>query len=371
VYNAAEPAAPMTKEKLIETGKDVADFATDFIPGVSEAKDIYSLSENVSKGDYVGAGIDATSLALGIVPGVGDVARKGFRSVAKSLRRQDINEAEKFLDDPDSLQKWRDDPVNKVDKTEKKRRETRKYPEQAQALESGLMSGPEYRRYIRENQPATKFTLDDLQTMVPTFKATVGALGKSKASKGIVGLNKNIEKGTIVDSRLDIPAYNDYNTWVASMTLPNKGGNVYGRTAVLKNVDFSTSMSGEKILKIAKDEKTKTPMATMKGEWQDLSDEEAFDLAQKYLADPKSGYVQVGFNPERHSFFYDKDTMMPIFEAEEVVQIGALVLAKPKLPKTAAERANRIRKLRELKIENPERIGKPAVFNKGGLMARR
>lgn len=371
VYNAAEPAAPMTKEKLIETGKDVADFATDFIPGVSEAKDIYSLSENVSKGDYVGAGIDATSLALGIVPGVGDVARKGFRSVAKSLRRQDMNEAEKFLDDPDSLQKWRDDPVNKVDKTEKKRRETRKYPEQAQALESGLMSGPEYRRYIRENQPATKFTLDDLQTMVPTFKATVGALGKSKASKGIVGLNKNIEKGTIVDSRLDIPAYNVYNTWVASMTLPNKGGNVYGRTAVLKNVDFSTSMSGEKILKIAKDEKTKTPMATMKGEWQDLSDEEAFDLAQKYLADPKSGYVQVGFNPERHSFFYDKDTMMPIFEAEEVVQIGALVLAKPKLPKTAAERANRIRKLRELKIENPERIGKPAVFNKGGLMTRR
>ena len=87
VYNAAEPAAPMTKEKLIETGKDVADFATDFIPGVSEAKDVYSLSENVSKGDYIGAGIDATSLALGIVPGVGDLARKGFRSsVAPALR---------------------------------------------------------------------------------------------------------------------------------------------------------------------------------------------------------------------------------------------------------------------------------------------
>jgi len=87
LYDAAEPAAPMTKEKLIETGKDVADFATDFIPGVSEAKDVYSLSENVSKGDYVGAGIDATSLALGIVPGVGDLARKGFRnSVAPALR---------------------------------------------------------------------------------------------------------------------------------------------------------------------------------------------------------------------------------------------------------------------------------------------
>ena len=87
LYGAAEPAAPMTKEKLIETGKDVADFVTDFIPGVSEAKDIYSLSENVSKGDYVGAGIDATSLALGIVPGVGDIARKGFRSSVAPLRK--------------------------------------------------------------------------------------------------------------------------------------------------------------------------------------------------------------------------------------------------------------------------------------------
>ena len=87
LYDAAEPAASMTKEKLIETGKDVADFATDFIPGVSEAKDIYSLSENVSKGDYVGAGIDATSLALGIVPGVGDLARKGFRSSVAPLRK--------------------------------------------------------------------------------------------------------------------------------------------------------------------------------------------------------------------------------------------------------------------------------------------
>jgi len=183
---------------------------------------------------------------MGFLPG-GDILNKPVRAFAKKFRKVDEAEANKFLDNPDELQAWRDDPSNQVDKAEKKRRETRKYPEQAKKLESGLMSGPEYRKYIRENQPATKFTLEDLQTMVPTFKDTVGALGKSKASKGIVGLNKKIEKGTIVDSRLDIPAYNNYNTWVASMTLPNKGGNVYGRTAVLKDVDFSISTSTEKV----------------------------------------------------------------------------------------------------------------------------
>jgi len=348
---------------LAATGKTVAEN----VPGVGEAIVAKEVAEDLSSGDYLSAGIGTAALGMGFLPG-GDILNKPVRAFAKKFRKVDEAEANKFLDNPDELQAWRDDPINKVDKAEKKRRETRKYPEQAKKLESGLMSGPEYRKYIRENQPATKFTLEDLQTMVPTFKDTVGALGKSKASKGIVGLNKKIEKGTIVDSRLDIPAYNEYNTWVASMTLPNKGGNVYGRTAVLKDVDFSISTSPEKVRKIAKDETKKFPMATMKGEWQDLSDEEAFQLAQKYLADPKSGYVQVGFNPERHSFFYDKDTMMPIFEAEEVVQIGALVLAKPKLPKTAAERAARIGKLRELKIENPDRVGRPATFNEGGIV---
>ena len=47
--------------------KQAADIATDFIPGVSETKDIISLGQNIGKGDYVGAGIDATSLALGAV----------------------------------------------------------------------------------------------------------------------------------------------------------------------------------------------------------------------------------------------------------------------------------------------------------------
>ena len=71
--------AKKTKEGL----KEIGDITTDFIPGVSEAKDITSLGKNLKKGDYIGAGIDATSLALGAVPVLGDVARRGFKTLVK------------------------------------------------------------------------------------------------------------------------------------------------------------------------------------------------------------------------------------------------------------------------------------------------
>ena len=70
-------------EKTKEGLKEIGDITTDFIPGVSEAKDITSLGKNLKKGDYIGAGIDATSLALGAVPVLGDVARRGFKTLVK------------------------------------------------------------------------------------------------------------------------------------------------------------------------------------------------------------------------------------------------------------------------------------------------
>ena len=70
-------------------------------------------------------------------------------------------------------------------------------------------------------------------------------------------------------------------------------------------------------LDIAKGERDKTPFATMKGKWQNVSDEDAFEMAKKAIEDPS--YIQVGFNPERHSFFYDKATMMPVFEATNIL----------------------------------------------------
>ena len=279
-------------------------------------------------------------------------------SEAREDTVSDKEQALELLKNPDAVSQWKKD--NKVSKEELKRRTTRKYIEQTEALQQGKMSGKEYRDFIRTNQPATKFEAEDLPNLFASYTDAVGALKPTFSAKGIVGLTTKIPEGTIVDSRLDIDGYNLYNTWIASIKTPD--GNRYGRTAVLKDVKFSVSGKNavDKTLAVAQGKAEKSPFAVMKGEWQNLSDEEAYSLAETYINNPD--YVQVGFNPERHSFFYRKDNMMPVFEAEEVVQIGALVLAKLKKENPV----ERIGKLRELKIKSRQ-DGKPAVFNEGGV----
>ena len=76
------PEEPVTEDKL----KDAAMFGAEFIPGVGEAMALKRTSDALDKGDYLGAGIEATAGLLGIVPGVGDAAGKAFRASANALR---------------------------------------------------------------------------------------------------------------------------------------------------------------------------------------------------------------------------------------------------------------------------------------------
>jgi hypothetical protein len=64
----------------------------------------------------------------------------------------------------------------------------------------------------------------------------------------------------------------------------------------------------------------------MKGNWINKDPKEVREMAIKYMNDPN--WVQVGMNPYRHSWFYDKSDGLPLLSAEKLVQVGALVLAK-------------------------------------------
>ena len=50
------------------------------------------------------------------------------------------------------------------------------------------------------------------------------------------------------------------------------------------------------------------------------------ELAVKYMDNPE--WVQVAFNPTKSGHFMDKIKGIPVTEADEVIQIGPLVLAK-------------------------------------------
>ena len=67
-------------------------------------------------------------------------------------------------------------------------------------------------------------------------------------------------------------------------------------------------------------------------------------------------------NPYRHSFFYDKNTGMPVASADQVIQIGPLVLAKK--AKTRPLRSPE----HKLKKSDPDN---PQYFKGGGDVDRK
>jgi len=194
----------------------------------------------------------------------------------------------------------------------------------AQKLRDGEISSADYRQIVKEYQPI--IPLKEVPK-VPTLKELVAALNKDKVETGVVGINKTFKDGEKVASRLDIPAYDNYDTWVVSLHDGTKTGGKslgYAQTAVLKNVDFRTAPSGA--LKIATKDKAKETIARIHGDWVNESSESVAKRAEEAINSTE--WTQIGMNPFRHSYFYDKADGMPVVEAEEIIQVGPLVLAK-------------------------------------------
>ena len=84
----------------------------------------------------------------------------------------------------------------------------------------------------------------------------------------------------------------------------------------------------------------------------------ARDILDGTAPDAKQ-WVEVGMNPFRHSYFYRKSDGMPVANAEQVIQVGPLVLAK---------------KVKTRPVESPEHLVKSPkgerYFKSGGSVER-
>ena len=81
--------------------------------------------------------------------------------------------------------------------------------------------------------------------------------------------------------------------------------------------------------RIGKGEKEKTPYATVSGVIKDLDPDAIRKKADELLNDPE--WTQVGFDPRRQGAFYvrgGENSGMAVVEADEVIQVGALLLAR-------------------------------------------
>ena len=198
---------------------------------------------------------------------------------------------------------------------------TKRVPELTEAakkVQSGELPVSKYDKVVNTYKPIEPYSFVPQPS---SHEEAISALHENKRPN--YGAADYWAPGTPVGLRLDIPAYQDHGVWVNSIHGP-EGQMAYGNVSSVKNATFKGSDTAS--LKIAAGDKNKSSFARINGEWNPMSPEEATAKAQEYLTHPD--WRQVGFDPERHGYFYDRHTTEPVTHAEEVLQIGPLVLAK-------------------------------------------
>jgi hypothetical protein len=281
-------------------------------------------------------------------------AAKGLDDTARNAGNEPKLEQGNQVVTEQQRKDWRE-----ANKGDFKQEQTPELAEAAEKLGRGEISISDYSKEVDRLRPITLLT--DVPR-IASFEDIASALDANKVAKGIIGLDTTIADGTMVGSRLDIPAYNNYNTWVVSVHegAGTSGSSLgYGKVAVLDDVKFNSN--AKSAFGVATGKKPKASFARMNGKWRNVDPEVAREQAEKFINDPN--WTQVGMNPYRHSFFYDKATGQPVDSAKEVIQIGPLVLAKG---------------VKTRPLESPEHAldpkkrkkGEPEYFKRGGSVER-
>ena len=199
--------------------------------------------------------------------------------------------------------------------------------EQAKILRENIKAGDrEQSRAVA--QAADEFKPVQSYDFVPAPESNSemrNALSKDKVNK----LNAPVKDGAPVAVRLDIPAYVSTGTWVPvvhEQTSSFRPGTPmsYQATAVVDGATLGI-VSDIAVSGIAAG-KAKSTIATIKGNLKKVTPTQAKKMADKALKDPS--YIQVGMDPERRGYFYNRETMQEVVAGDQAIQIGPLVLVK-------------------------------------------
>ncbi len=342
---AVDKTDPSNYEEEPEaTLKDVGQFALESLPVVGEAIAIKDTAEALQEGDYLGAGLNAAAGIVGIVPVVGDAAGKAIKTAGGAMRQVSNKAYDKLvsaLDEADDAASWQKNAKSLVTNFRQVDPDIRtpELEESARALRDKKITREQHLENVNAYKPVESW---DALPREPSNKATVFSLNSSQREDGkfvlspdtaeSLGVTQSALKiGDRFNGRLDIPAYKAYDTWIVA-------GRPKGDTATHYAKAIHYGGVGDGPVKFLASQKTgekigtgggKTPYATVSGEVIDLDVEAIREKGAALLNDPE--WTQVGFDPRRQSSFYvrgENNKHIPVREAEEVIQIGPLVLAK-------------------------------------------
>ena len=324
--------------------KENRELAAEAIPGVSEYKDIYNIEQELSKEDpsLLNLGISGAGLMLGAVPVVGDKARRYI---------QRFKNADSF----DTPTEWQES-IKEVVKKERAEEiklgtshfnpdvHTDELEESAQRFlaDKDNWNRKDHLDLIDKHKSVTPW---DTMPRTPTDKAVVFALKDLQREKGFffglsdnVTNNLNVNKSSLkvgdkFNGRLDIPAYKKYDTWVVagkSNQVTHYGKAMhYAPNEKTGKVSFNASTrTGEKI---AADQEEKIGYAIISGNVKDLDQDNIIQRATEVIKNKDPEWTQIGFDPRRQTHFYVREgekIHTPALAADEVIQVGPLVLAK-------------------------------------------
>ena len=352
----------------VRSEKPVSVKAAETAIGFTPVGSAVEIAEELDKDDpsYGKVALIAAGDVLGAaIPAAGPVAKTLIKEGVQKL--DDVVDVKQLTKDADtnaidnlglteeSLEAWK---TENYAKDKYRIAPIEKLEEAAKALREGEITSAEFRELSDAYQPI--IPIDEMPNF-PTKEEVVQALhatDKRKVAKGIIGVNKEIPDGTPISARLDIPAYNDTDTWIVSLhDGTEKSGKTvgYAQTAVLDNVTFTTNPLAASSIASGKG---KTTIARMQGSYVNADPEEIYNVTKELLEKGAEGWSQVGMNPYRASYFYDKADGMPVVSADEVIQVGPLVMAK-NVKKTTPD---------DEMFEFTNKVtGVTANFNEGGM----
>lgn len=194
----------------------------------------------------------------------------------------------------------------------------------ARLLRDGKISRAEYDRYVNFYKPIATIDAGKLEAPAPidTIKTKID----SNLQKFV---GAPVADGTKVGLRLDIKA-RDRGAAVVTVHEGKAGKSDRGSllsylgTGYIKDVTFEPRSQARGLAVAAGGEKF--PLQTSEGTWFNVPPDEVFKRVKELMNDPN--WVQVGFDPTRHGYFYDRNTKQPVKSASEMYQVGNFLLAK-------------------------------------------
>lgn len=200
----------------------------------------------------------------------------------------------------------------------------------AMMVKNGEMSSREYWKLVGQHKPVSSYT--DIPEPATMSDMVAGLRGNGQYEK----IDADIPDGELVHLRLDINAYKNYGVWAPTIHTTKSGGGIgqsisHMPVAIVNNVTFTVesaknTTNKQSPLKIATGEAQKFPVATVTGNYEWAAPEDAKKQAQAALSDPN--WIQVGMDPRRHSYFYDRKNRRPVISGSRAIQIGGLILLK-------------------------------------------